>query len=127
MQKIDDVDKKILDILIDNTRTPFTEIAKRLLISPGTVHVRVKKLEDSGIIKGSSLNLDYNLLGYNFVAYIGVLADRSGQRYDILDALKNIPHVTVARCRRQRAAPHRRLRKRRRARVGRCVEKETQS
>ena len=96
MQKVDDIDKKILDILIDNTRTPFTEIAKRLLISPGTVHVRVKKLEDSGIIKGSSLNLDYNSLGYTFVAYIGVLADRSGQTYDILDSLKLIPNVTVA-------------------------------
>ena len=96
MQKIDDIDRKILDILIDNTRTPFTDIAKRLLISAGTVHVRVKKLEDSGIIKGSSLNLDYNLLGYNFVAYIGVLADRSGQSYDILDSLKKIPNVTVA-------------------------------
>ena len=96
MQKIDDIDRKILDILIDNSRTPFTEIAKRLLISAGTVHVRVKKLEDAGIIKGSSLNLDYNLLGYNFVAYIGVLADRSGQTYDILESLKKIPHVTVA-------------------------------
>jgi len=96
MQKIDDIDRKILDILIDNSRTPFTEIAKRLLISAGTVHVRVKKLEDAGIIKGSSLNLDYNLLGYNFVAYIGVLADRSGQTYDILESLKKIPYVTVA-------------------------------
>ena len=47
MQKLDDVDRKILDILIDNTRTPFTDIAKRLLISAGTVHVRVKKMEDS--------------------------------------------------------------------------------
>ena len=96
MQKIDDIDKKILDILIDNTRTPFTEIAKRLLVSAGTVHVRIKKLEDSGIIKGSSLNLDYNLLGYSFVAYIGILADRSGQTYEILDSLKKIPNVTVA-------------------------------
>ena len=96
MQKIDDIDKKILDILIDNTRTPFTEIAKRLLVSAGTVHVRIKKLEDSGIIKGSSLNLDYNLLGYSFVAYIGILADRSGQTYEILDSLKKIANVTVA-------------------------------
>ena len=82
--------------MIDNTRTPFTEIAKRLLVSAGTVHVRIKKLEDSGIIKGSSLNLDYNLLGYSFVAYIGILADRSGQTYEILDSLKKIPNVTVA-------------------------------
>ena len=96
MQKIDNVDRKILDILIDNTRTPFTEIAKRLLVSAGTVHVRVKKLEESGIIKGSSLNLDYELLGYRFVAYIGVLADRSGQSYEILDHLNKIPHCTVA-------------------------------
>ena len=43
MPKIDDVDRQILDILIDNTRVPFTDIAKQLLISPGTVHVRVKK------------------------------------------------------------------------------------
>ena len=61
MQKLDDVDRKILDILIDNTRTPFTDIAKRLLISAGTVHVRVKKMEDLGIIKGSSLTLDYKM------------------------------------------------------------------
>ena len=73
MQKLDDVDRKILDILIDNTRTPFTDIAKRLLISPGTVHVRVKKMEDLGIIKGSSLTLDYKMLGYNFIAYVGIL------------------------------------------------------
>ncbi|MDA0885471.1 MAG: AsnC family transcriptional regulator, partial [Bacteroidetes bacterium] len=69
MKKLDEVDRKILDILIDNTRTPFTDIAKRLLISAGTVHVRVKKMEDLNIIKGSSLTLDYNLLGYNFIAY----------------------------------------------------------
>jgi DNA-binding Lrp family transcriptional regulator len=44
-------------MLIDNTRVPFTDIAKKLLIS-GTVHVRVKKMEDAGIM-GSSLTLDY--------------------------------------------------------------------
>ena len=55
--KLDEVDHQILDILIDNTRVPFTDISKRLLISLGTVHVRVKKMEDAGIIKGSSLNL----------------------------------------------------------------------
>ena len=56
--KLDDVDHKILDILIDNSRIPFTDIAKKLIISAGTVHVRVKKMEDAGIIQGSSLTLD---------------------------------------------------------------------
>ena len=61
--KLDEIDHQILDMLIDNTRTPFTDIAKKLLISAGTVHVRVKKMEEAGIIKGSSLTLDYVKLG----------------------------------------------------------------
>lgn len=74
--KLDEVDHQILDILIDNTRVPFTDISKRLLISAGTVHVRVKKMEDAGIIKGSSLNLDYEKLGYSFIAYIGIFLEK---------------------------------------------------
>ena len=54
--QLDEIDHKILDILIDNTRIPFTDISKLLLISAGTVHVRVKKMEEADIIKGSSLN-----------------------------------------------------------------------
>ena len=50
--KLDDTDHSILDMLIENTRTPFTDIAKRLKISAGTVHVRVKKMEEAGIITG---------------------------------------------------------------------------
>ena len=96
MQKLDDVDIKILDILIDNTRTPFTDIAKRLLISAGTVHFRVKKMEDLGIIKGSSLTLDYKMLGYNFIAYVGILIDRSRRTYEIIQELEKKPYVTVA-------------------------------
>jgi Lrp/AsnC family transcriptional regulator for asnA, asnC and gidA len=68
--RLDEVDHQILDMLIDNTRVPFTDIAKKLLISAGTVHVRVK--EDAGIIMGSSLVLDYDKLGYSFIAYVGV-------------------------------------------------------
>ena len=70
--KLDDIDHQILDMLIENTRTPFTDIAKKLLISAGTVHVRVKKMEDYGLIKGSSLILDYDTLGYTFIAYVGL-------------------------------------------------------
>ena len=66
--KLDEVDHQILDILIDNTRVPFTDISKRLFISAGTVHVRVKKMEEAGIIKGSSLNLDYVKLGYSYLS-----------------------------------------------------------
>ena len=77
--RLDEVDHPLLDMLIDNTRIPFTDIAKKLLISAGTVHVRVKKMEDAEIIKGSSLSLDYEKLGYSFIAYVGVFLQNTSQ------------------------------------------------
>lgn len=94
--KLDDVDHKILDLLIDNSRIPFTDIAKKLLISAGTVHVRVKKMEEFGIIQGSSLALDYKKLGYTFIAYIGIFLEKTHLTNFVLDKLKSIPFVTVA-------------------------------
>ena len=94
--KLDDIDHKILDMLIENTRTPFTDIAKKLVISAGTVHVRVKKMEHMGLIKGSSLILDYDKLGYTFIAYVGLYVNNSSQIKFIIERIKQIPNVTVA-------------------------------
>ena len=94
--KLDEIDHKILDLLIENTRTAFTDIAKQLLVSAGTVHVRVKKMEDAGIIKGSSLTLDYKKLDYTFIAYIGIFLERTHHTKLVLQHLKKIPFVTVA-------------------------------
>ena len=93
---LDEIDHQILDILIDNTRIPFTDISKRLVISAGTVHVRVKKMEESGIIKGSSLNLDYVKLGYSFIAYVGIFLEKTNTTSEVLKTLNEIPFVTVA-------------------------------
>ena len=94
--KLDDIDHKILDMLNENTRTPFTDIAKKLVISAGTVHVRVKKMEQMGLIKGSSLILDYDKLGYTFIAYVGLYVNNSSQIKFIIERIKQIPNVTVA-------------------------------
>ena len=93
---LDEIDHQILDILIDNSRIPFTDIAKRLLISAGTVHVRVKKMEESGIIKGSSLNLDYVKLGYSFIAYVGIFLEKTNTTDEVLEELNKIPFITIA-------------------------------
>lgn len=94
--KLDDIDHQILDMLIDNTRVPFTDIAKKLVISAGTVHVRVKKMEEAGIIKGSSLTLDYKKLGYSFIAYVGVFLNKTSQTKFVIERINEIPFVTVA-------------------------------
>ena len=93
---LDEVDHQILDLLIENARTPFTDIAKKLLVSAGTIHVRVKKMEEAGIIKGSSLNLDYVKLGYSFIAYVGVFLEKTNTINEVLEALTKIPFITVA-------------------------------
>ncbi len=94
--RLDEVDHQILDMLIDNTRVPFTDIAKKLLISAGTVHIRVKKMEDAGIIMGSSLTLNYEKLDYAFIAYVGVYLNNTSQTKFVLERINEIPFVTVA-------------------------------
>lgn len=94
--EIDDVDKTILMYLIENTRMPFTEIAKKMNVSAGTIHVRVKKLEDAGIIKGTTLITDYDKMGYQFVAYLGLLLTKTNKIQQVVDELYQIPNVTVA-------------------------------
>lgn len=96
IHNLDDIDKQILNYLVENTRMPFTEIAKLMNVSAGTIHVRLKKLEDAGIIQGSSLNLDYQKLNYSFCAYIGILLTKTNKTQSVLDKLKLIPNVTVA-------------------------------
>ncbi len=93
---LDEVDHQILDMLIENARTPFTDIAKKLLVSAGTIHVRVKKMEEEGIIKGSTLTLDYEKMGYAFIAHIGIFLERTSMTKEVIESLRHISNVTVA-------------------------------
>src|SRR5690554_7630152 len=93
--RLDETDHLILDILLKNTRVAFTDIAKKLNISAGTVHVRVKKMEESGIIQGSTLTVDYEKLGYSFVAYVGIFLENTSQTKFVLQRINEIPYVTV--------------------------------
>ena len=94
--KLDEIDHQILDLLIDNTRTAFTDIAKKLLISAGTVHVSSKKNGRCWYYKRIFINLDYKKLGYTFIAYIGIFLEKTHQTKFVLQKLESIPFVTVA-------------------------------
>lgn len=93
---LDEIDHQILDILIENARTPFTDIAKRLLVSAGTIHVRVKKMEDVGIIKGSTLTVDYEKMGYSFISHVGVYLSKTSKIKQVIKDLYKIPNITIA-------------------------------
>ena len=91
--EIDDLDKQILNMLINDAREPFTEIAKKLNVSGGTVHFRVKKLEDAGIINSSNLNIDPTKLGYDIVAYLGIYMKNSHLDKDGIERLKQVKEI----------------------------------
>lgn len=67
---IDDLDRKILYLLQQNARTPFTKIAEKLSIPDTTIHFRVKKLVENGVIKGYTILISPQSLGYNYISLI---------------------------------------------------------
>jgi Lrp/AsnC family transcriptional regulator for asnA, asnC and gidA len=93
---LDEIDHQILDVLIENARTPFTDIAKQLLVSAGTIHVRVKKMEDEGVIQGSTLTLNYEKMGYSFIAHVGIFLEKTSMTQSVIENLRKIENVTVA-------------------------------
>ncbi|MBP1911925.1 DNA-binding Lrp family transcriptional regulator [Thermococcus stetteri] len=74
MGVVDELDMKILALLQKNARLSYREIAKELGIAVGTVYNRIKRLEESGIIKGYAPILDYEKLGFGLTALIGIKA-----------------------------------------------------
>ena len=60
---LDGTDRKILEILRKDGRTPYTEIASKLGVSDSTIHVRLQKLRDDEILKGFTIDIDEELLG----------------------------------------------------------------
>ena len=93
---IDEVDRQILAILMNDANTPYTDIAKTIHVSGGTVHVRMNKLIGMGIVTGSSLTVDYNKLGYDVSAFLGIFLERSSYYDEVAEQLKKIPEVVEA-------------------------------
>ncbi len=93
---IDKLDKQILAVLMHNAKKAYTEIAKQLYVSGGTIHVRMKKLEDAGIVKGYNLAVDYGKLGYDICAFLGIYLDKSSLYDDVALELENIPEIVDA-------------------------------
>lgn len=91
--EIDNTDIQILNILMENAFTPYTEIGKRLFISAGTVHVRMNKMEKLGIVKSPQLQIDLAKLGMDITAFVGIYLIRSDSYDTVVRQLKQIDAV----------------------------------
>lgn len=91
--ELDDLDYQILNILTKDSRTPFLEIARQCHVSGGTIHVRMKKMEDMQIIKGSKLIIDNEKLGYDVTCFIGIFLDKASIFNQVVEEMKNIKEI----------------------------------
>ncbi|RYE36082.1 MAG: winged helix-turn-helix transcriptional regulator [Sphingobacteriaceae bacterium] len=91
--EIDNLDIQILSILMKNATTPYTEIAKELIVSGGTIHVRMKKLEDLGIIKGANLEINPQKLGYDVCAFLGIFLEKGSQYNNAVKQLQTVNEI----------------------------------
>ena len=93
LHELDQIDIGILSQLMKDAKTPYTDIAKQLFVSSGTIHVRMRKMEDMGLIKGSTLNVNYAKLGYDITAFLGIYLSKSSQYGVVAEQMRNIPEV----------------------------------
>lgn len=91
--EIDNTDLKILSLLMQDANMAYTEIGKRIFVSGGTVHVRMNKLKQMGIVRGSQLVIDHAKLGWDISAFLGIYLDKSSLYEDVARQLADIPEV----------------------------------
>ncbi len=93
MEKIDNLDKKILSILSKNARIPFKEVAEDCNVSRAAIHQRVQKLIEGGIITGSGFDVNPKSLGYRTCTYVGITLERGSMYKEVVKRLELIPEV----------------------------------
>jgi Lrp/AsnC family transcriptional regulator for asnA, asnC and gidA len=93
---IDELDIKILSVLLENARMPYTDVASKVHTSSGTVHVRMKKLESLGIVRGSQLLINPAKIGYDICAFLGIYLEKGSLYKRVSQELVSIPEVIEA-------------------------------
>lgn len=91
--QIDDVDRKILTYLQEDARMPYLDIARKLVVSGGTIHQRVDRLKKLGIIKGSRIILDPQKLGHGVSVFLGVHLISGKSLSDVIEKMRKIKEI----------------------------------
>lgn len=90
---LDKLDLDIIHHMMENAGISYADLGKKLFVSGGTIHVRIKKLEESGVVKGTRLSADLKLLGYDVIAFIGIYLKESSLYDAVAKELQKIPEI----------------------------------
>ena len=92
-KNLDKLDLQIIQAMMLDADVSYADLGKQFFVSGGTIHVRIKKLEELGIVQGKKLAVDIKALGYTIIAFIGIYLERSSMYDSVALALKNIPQI----------------------------------
>ncbi len=93
MEKIDQLDRKILQIITKNARMPFKDVAEECGVSRAAIHQRVQRLIDIDVITGSGYTVNPKMLGFQMCAYIGITLERGSMYKEVVSELEKIPEI----------------------------------
>lgn len=92
--RLDALDKKILQLIANDARIPFLEVARACDVSGAAIHQRIQKLTAQGVLKGSQFIIDPEKIGYETCAYVGLYLKDPGDFDEVVEKLRRIPEVT---------------------------------
>ena len=90
---LDDLDRKIISLIINDARIPFLEVARACSVSGAAIHQRIQKLTAMGVIRGTQYNIDPEKLGFETCAYLGLTLLHPDKLDKTIEKLKSIPEV----------------------------------
>ena len=90
---LDKLDLQIIHEMLEDADISYADLGKKLFVSGGTIHVRIKKLQEAGIVKGTRLNVDLKQLGHDVIAFIGIYLEKSSLYDSVEKELQKISEI----------------------------------
>jgi len=90
---LDKLDLQIIHHMMEDAEISYADLGKQLFVSGGTIHVRIKKLQEAGIVKGTRLNVDLKQLGHDVIAFIGIYLEKSSLYDSVEKELQKISEI----------------------------------
>ena len=90
---LDKLDLLIIANMMQDSGISYADLGKKLFVSGGTIHVRIKKLQDLGVVVGTRLKVNLKLMGYDVVAFIGIYLEKSSMYDSVADDLNKIAQI----------------------------------
>ena len=90
---IDELDRKIISLIINDARTPFLEVARECGVSGAAIHQRIQKLTSLGVILGTQFNVDPEKIGLSTCAYLGMSLEHPEKMERTMEKLQSVREI----------------------------------